>query len=492
MLFAMTLLSCRHDSLDEKANQQNNFSASKFRIVALKNIPQISKYIHEKTGRDDLQIRIQNQSTTKSFDLSQIDTSTIVEKTDGENTYYVFGINSPVSDGQTVHNLEVKMVENSIVDINVITYHSDTPLSDDPRTRFDYFTGTVTSVSLNGKGTDTVDYNDGVGGECPPPSDTPTTGGNGTDIGIGTGINPSDLPPPNGGWDTGGGHNNEDPWSEEPTGCWDIITDPQKPWITVGWSNHCNGQYIPNANKTAAGGYTQLTADCGNGSGVIIVSTHNPCEKIKTNFANTKFKQKVTDLDKPEVFDYDHEMGFAAGYPPSNTGVLGTQYPPMENAIGSHTVNLPPGNQYFGFMHTHNNESNGGVPIKIFSPADLAVFLTSCVVNADQSGDIADAYAMVITSEGNYMLNYTGATTNFNYNTTIKKSWNEWYIKQLLKIQNEDGSFDQDKVEKVFVRFLKEEVKIDGVELYKVAKITGKATELTLDANNNILPIPCP
>ena len=61
-----------------------------------------------------------------------------------------------------------------------------------------------------------------------------------------------------------------------------------------------------------------------------------------------------------------------------------------------------------------------------------------------------------------------------------------------LKIQNEDGSFDQDKVEKVFVRFLKEEVKIDGVELYKVAKITGKATELTLDANNNILPIPCP
>jgi len=222
-----------------------------------------------------------------------------------------------------------------------------------------------------------------------------------------------------------------------------------------------------------------------------IAFNDNPCAKIGIRFNETKFKEKIAAIDKPEVFNYDHEMGYAAGYPPPNTGITETQYPPMENTLGTHNVTLPPGNQYFGFIHTHNNESNGGYPVKIFSPGDLATFLTSCVANADAHGNITDAYAMVITSEGNYMLQFTGQSSGFGIGPNTKKFWLSWYEREIgnLILENE---MTQPNIEKVFLRFLKEKIKIDGVELYQVEKITGKAKKLSLDQNNNVIPIPCP
>ena len=218
----------------------------------------------------------------------------------------------------------------------------------------------------------------------------------------------------------------------------------------------------------------------------------DPCEKIKSKFTtDLKFKSKVAAIDKQEVFAYDHEMGFAAGYPPANTTVTETQYQPMENMAGSHNVSLPDGDQYFGYMHSHNNFSDGGIPVKIFSPADLATFLTSCVANADAHGSIDDAYGMVITSAGNYVLQYTGATSGFGVGPNTIKYWKAWYGRQFKAIQNDDGGYDQDDVEKVFLRFLKEKVQIDGVELYKVDKTTGKSSKLNLNSNNVVVPIPC-
>ncbi|MDQ1097866.1 MULTISPECIES: hypothetical protein [Chryseobacterium] len=218
----------------------------------------------------------------------------------------------------------------------------------------------------------------------------------------------------------------------------------------------------------------------------------NPCDKLKNQSQNQAFKNKVAALDKPEVLNYDHEMGYAAGYPPANTGVTGTQYPPMENTLGSHSVSLPDGNQYFGFMHTHNNESNGGIPVKIFSPADLATFLTSCVANADAHGSIGDAFAMVVTSEGNYMLQYTGSSSGFGIGSNTIKFWKLWYEREIKAIQDEDGTINQNKVENLFLRFLKEKVKIDGIELYQIAKTTGQAQKLNLNNDNTVVSIPCP
>jgi len=218
-----------------------------------------------------------------------------------------------------------------------------------------------------------------------------------------------------------------------------------------------------------------------------------PCVKLRSKFTtDLKFKSKVVAIDKDEVFAYDHEMGFAAAYPPANTNITETQYQPMENSVDTHNVTLPDGDQYFGFIHSHNNLSQGGHPVKIFSPADLATFLTSCVANADAHGSIDDAYAMVITSGGNYVLQFTGASSGLGIGPNTIKFWKAWYGREVKAIQNEDGSCDQGDVEKVFLRFLKEKVQIDGVELYKVDKITGKSSKLGLNSTNVVVPTPCP
>ncbi len=212
----------------------------------------------------------------------------------------------------------------------------------------------------------------------------------------------------------------------------------------------------------------------------------NPCEKIKAKFEDPKFKEKVAAIDKSEVFNYDHEMGYAAGYPPANTGVTGTQYPPMENVLGSHSVKLPDGNQYFGYIHSHNNESNGGHPIKIFSPYDVITFLTSCVRNADEHGSIGDAYCMVITSEGNYILQYSGIG-DYNIGPNQIQSWKKWYKDNFEELARTD-ELTQPNVEKTFAQFLTESVNINGLEVYHVEKNTGKASKL----NTNGTKTPCP
>ncbi|MCU7613541.1 hypothetical protein N0B16_03745 [Chryseobacterium sp. GMJ5] len=477
----LSLFSCRNDLLPENNNLQNP-NASRFRMVKLKDIPNIEQFIHQQSGRADLQVPLSEVSLTgKDLTIGIIETSTIVETVNGNEGYYVFKVEN-LNSGDAVYNLEVKQVDGIPVTAEIIEYDPQ----DGTTVDFQHFTGSISSYGLDGKAISTVNYNDGLA-NCSPATGVP--GGNNTSEG--GGINPIDLPPPNGGWynwGEGGSNNNTVPFSNVPGDCTDIILDSHG--NTQGWYDHCNNNYYPNPNvhkTTTTGEIPNLSPDCsGEGAGVIIASTHDPCEKIKENFATAKFKEKVTAIDKPEVFAYDHEMGYAAGYPPA--GVTGTQYPPMENTLGTHNVRLPDGNQYFGFIHSHTNREGA---TKIFSPADLATFLTSCVSNADQSGNIGDAYAMVITSEGNYILKYTGYSTNFGYTSTTLDNWMEWYLTQLKKIQNDDNTFNQSKLEKVFIRFLKEKVQINGIQLYKVDKVTGKANELSLDANNNVVPIPC-
>lgn len=255
----------------------------------------------------------------------------------------------------------------------------------------------------------------------------------------------------------------------------------------------CTASTALGDDGTGGGGELGPTTGLGSGTNdgtpttpTLTLPKNTPCGKIKTKFANAKFKEKVEALDKPEILAYDHEMGYAAGYPPANTGITETQYLPMENSIGTHNVRLPAGNQFFGYMHTHNNESGDSTPIKIFSPADVITFLTSCVRNADDHGNIGDAYAMVITSQGNYILQYSGLA-DFNIGPNQINNWNTWYKREFQKLADED-KLTQPNIEKTFARFLTESVKINGLEVYQVEKITGNASKINTDGTKT----PCP
>lgn len=221
--------------------------------------------------------------------------------------------------------------------------------------------------------------------------------------------------------------------------------------------------------------------DCGGGNNTgNPQQNQNPCAKLKAQNQNQGFKEKVAALDKTEMFNKDKETGYAAAY-----GTV--PFEPMWNTPNGN-VRLPDGNKYFGYMHTHLNME--GV-VKIFSPYDVVTFLTSCVRNAQQSGNIADAYAIVITSQGNYTLKYSG-DGSFNIGPNQIANWTNWYNQTYERLTSNQLA-DPAVLEKIFTQFLEEKVNISGIELYRTDKSTGNATKLKHNGSNNpVQTTPCP
>lgn len=205
------------------------------------------------------------------------------------------------------------------------------------------------------------------------------------------------------------------------------------------------------------------------------------CAKLKTQALTARFKEKVTDLDKDSIFNAKKEKGFASAYGPQTT------YQQMQNTSDGN-VQLPTGNKYFGYMHVHLNKE--GV-VKIFSPTDLATFLTSCVRNAKEKGNMTDAYAMVITSEGSYMLKYSG-DGSYNIGPNQIANWNSWYKREYSELVA-NAAMTQTNVETIFAKFLEEKVNIEGLELYRTSTTAATAERLSLNpAKTGVAALKCP
>ena len=94
-------------------------------------------------------------------------------------------------------------------------------------------------------------------------------------------------------------------------------------------------------------------------------------------------------------------------------------------------------------------------------------------------------------AEGSYMLQYSGTNSNFTSLSSSLGNWNNQY-KDLFRnaLENSDGYLSQSTVENLFLQFLKNNVNISGLELYKVDGITSK--KLSLNTNNTTNTTPCP
>lgn len=213
-----------------------------------------------------------------------------------------------------------------------------------------------------------------------------------------------------------------------------------------------------------------------------IVRPQTPCSKIKATVEDTNFNLKLEEIDKPESFKAKKETGFAVAYGPV------INYESLNN-ITNDVLRMPIGNKYFAYIHVHLDKE--GV-VKIFSPGDIVTFLTACVRNAQDKGKILDAYAMVITSQGNYMLKYSG-DGSYSIGPNQINSWKTWYNTEFTKIMKEDGTILQSDVEKLFTQFVKEKVNINGLEVYSIDKTTGSAAKLEYDGKDNpVKTTPCP
>lgn len=124
-------------------------------------------------------------------------------------------------------------------------------------------------------------------------------------------------------------------------------------------------------------------------------------------------------------------------------------------------------------------------PIKMFSPADVNALMLLIQANIS-SGDYSQYYVNMVSSNGNYTIMFTGS--HFDIKTGFDtKAWRDKYVEFYKK---ENGSD-----EKIFLKFLKNEMQVNGVELFKIRN-NGTIEEKSLGINSNgklvVNTTPCP
>ncbi|MDD5150271.1 MAG: hypothetical protein PHC28_07275 [Flavobacterium sp.] len=189
----------------------------------------------------------------------------------------------------------------------------------------------------------------------------------------------------------------------------------------------------------------------------VIDNLFDPCDKLKTQNSNSAFKAKIDLLKK-------------------NTGLL-KETGVVQKADGTfldyvsssnpNTMTPPAGSNFKGGIHVHINPYPSGkfradgspimsVPIPMFSPTDINVFLETLVNTKTNNIPIADVYCTMVSSSGTYTLKFTGniadVNTNFNWGTELDKKF--------IAAKNEYG------IEKGFLLFLKDNIGINGITLY--------------------------
>jgi hypothetical protein len=217
----------------------------------------------------------------------------------------------------------------------------------------------------------------------------------------------------------------------------------------------------------------------GGGGAEPAVEAEDPCDELKKQTVDPVYQAKIQSLKS------NTSLKKETGYGQNKDGTFTTL-----TANGPDAVVMPRDPNRVGYMHTHidpyqKTNSDGDlidvIPIKMFSPQDVQQFLI-LVVNAQIYGTpISDAYGMMVSSAGIYQLAFTGNVADINAkNSTINwgKSLDNIYVKYLRK-----------NAEEGFLKFLKDKIGIDGIELYKVED-SGNA-KIALDSNGKIVAINC-
>ena len=213
----------------------------------------------------------------------------------------------------------------------------------------------------------------------------------------------------------------------------------------------------------------------------IVENLFDPCDKLKAQNSNPTFKEKI-DLLK-------NNTGLL-----KETGVVQKADGTFLDYVSSSNPNYmtpPAGTNFKGGIHVHTNPYPSGKfrpdgspimskPIPMFSPQDIKQFLETLLNTKTNTIPIADVYSTMVSSSGTYTLKFTGniadINTNFNWGTDL----NDKFKLAIKKDGNELG----------FLLFLKDNIGIKGIILYKVND-DGTSEKKSLDAINLLQTTPC-
>ena len=243
----------------------------------------------------------------------------------------------------------------------------------------------------------------------------------------------------------------------------------------------CAGYLDENGNCVGfdGGGYDYGGGD--GGSDPEEEEEDNPCDKIKSIIENDTLKQKLQALQTPANFTKNHEVGFFE----KNGEFFPTFSEPCTDYVKARTSLQC----LTGIMHTHQNvDCDGNVILKVPSIEDVMIFMQIPVVQAGScGGNYGQAYSMTVTSAGTYILQYNGSSlpTNTNYDLD---NWKSWIMSEYKNLTENQDSYSQNDIEKVFAKFIESCVGIDGLEVYKLSGNT--TTKLQYDEGTDTISTP--
>ncbi|MCC2590569.1 hypothetical protein [Chryseobacterium sp. MFBS3-17] len=254
--------------------------------------------------------------------------------------------------------------------------------------------------------------------------------------------------------------------------------------------DECIGEYDAQGNCTGGG-------SGGGGGGY----PYNPeeeelideCAKAMQNINDLRFKQKFKELNTDANLNGTYENGvFERAAPAGNS--LPSSFIPISNQACTTHLSLPANqNGIFGLLHVHNNVNctNGYVNVKAPSPVDMHTFFHILMKQANQhKGSYSEAYSVIITSYGSFMLKYNSASWPSNVTGSDFLKWKNWY-KDAFQILENENQMTKENVQKTFAQFLKEVVNVDGLDVYIITENSAAKLDYNTTTKQTV-KIECP
>ena len=106
------------------------------------------------------------------------------------------------------------------------------------------------------------------------------------------------------------------------------------------------------------------------------------------------------------------------------------------------------------------------------------------------TGSYSNAYSLITTSEGSYMLMYSGTNypgeIRYNQIKMLKKYYEQSLMNAYYKV-----NYTQKDVEAEILRFIKEKINKLGLEVYRVTSTTATKIEYNFPSPDKIKETPC-
>ncbi|RBW57581.1 hypothetical protein DS884_11040 [Tenacibaculum sp. E3R01] len=228
--------------------------------------------------------------------------------------------------------------------------------------------------------------------------------------------------------------------------------------------------------------YNPITKNCdcpeGTTENTLGKCVPDPCKILKTQLGNLNYKNKINELKKKTGLKKE------TGYKQNKDG----NYTALPQTTNGHSASFNTDRNTRGYMHTHLNDFETGrivnglteeiKPIRIFSPKDVLQFLQLVKYSRFNGVPTHLVYGTLISSTGNYTLTFTG-DVNFDASGLKEaRDYDAGYEKYFTKKY-------KNNVQKAFLHFLKEKIKIDGINLYRI-KNNGDLEKKTLKTNGKV------